>query len=106
MPPLNTQNSFDDDDSDTEESHYEFAPPDNCLLPEFLNSIQKWCNYVYKTNNLTSWTDLVYKIETSHGLTQKDKNYVTQCMAEDLVYLHGMKTFFPEKTCRFCAIKH
>ena len=92
-------------DSEEDES-YEFSLPEECQLPDFLNSLRKWNDYVYDTKNLQLWSELSDKINSCSGISIKDKDYIQKCMAEDLIYIHGMRSYFPRRTCRFCAIPH
>ena len=87
--------------------HFTFKLPE-CTLPDFLNTRQKWSTWVFKTNTLTLWCDLMLKIESYSPLYLSDEEVqvVIRTMAEDVLYVHGLTKFFPTDMCDGCGIVH
>ena len=86
---------------------FEFKLP-NCTLPDFLDTVTKWGDCVYETNNLHLWCDLMVKIESYSPLylSEEEVQQVVRCMAEDIVYMHGIVNFFPTDYCDGCGVVH
>ena len=86
---------------------FEFKLP-NCTLPDFIDTPDKWSQCVYETNTLQLWCDLMLKIESYNPLylSEYEVDKVVRCMAEDIIYMHGMTKFFPTDYCRDCGIVH
>ena len=86
---------------------FEFKLP-NCTLPDFIDTPDKWSQCVYETNTLQLWCDLMLKIESYNPLylSEYEVDKVVRCMAEDIIYMHGMMKFFPTDYCRDCGIVH
>ena len=79
----------------------------NCTLPDFLDTPKKWSQYVYETNTLQLWCDLMLKIENvCWDLSQDEVEEITRCMAEDIIYMHGITKFFPTNYCEPCGVIH
>ena len=97
------------DSSDEEDCipAFDFKLPD-CTLPDFLDTPLKWSECVYETDTLHLWCDLMLKIESYSPLylSEEEMNKVIRAMAEDIVYIHGMATFFPTGYCNDCGIVH
>lgn len=103
---MEAENNLYSSDSDGEESFYEFSIPQDCQLPKFLNTNKKWCNVVYNTSDLKKWSEVLEKIDNCMDITEKDRDTIIQCLGQDIVYIHGLKAFFENHTCRFCGIVH
>lgn len=107
---LNTTIDLDSNSSDSCESgysdFYEFSLPEQCILPDFINTPQKWNDMVYRTSSLKLWSELAAKVDNCMTIPQTDRDTIIKCLAEDVIYIHGLKAFFPMHTCRLCAIKH
>ena len=86
---------------------FEFKLP-NCTLPDFIDTPDKWSQCVYETNTLQLWCDLMLKIESYNPLylSEYEVDKVVWCMAEDIIYMHGMTKFFPSDYCRDCGMVH
>ena len=86
---------------------FDFKLPD-CTLPDFLDIPLKWSECVYETDTLHLWCDLMLKIESYSPLylSETEMNKVIRAMAEDIVYIHGMATFFLTGYCNDCGIVH
>lgn len=96
----NIKISSDDDEC------YDFAMPKHCNLPDFLNSNKKWTYTVFDIKSLKMWIDTVSAIENCETIPQHDKTRAIKQLAEDVIYAHGMNTFFPKGTCLECGIRH
>ena len=107
---LNASNHLDcisSESSDSEyDSYYEFSLPEQCILPDFLNTERKWSNMIYSTYTLKLWSELVARVQNCTTISQPDKDVIMKCLAGDVIYIHGLKTFFPKYSCKQCAIKH
>lgn len=101
------RNSDEEEENVTCIPPFHFIPP-QCTLPDFLDSPSKWTCYVYETNTLQLWCELMTKIESYSPLVISDEELKTiiQGMAEDLIYTHGMINFFPTGHCSDCGIVH
>ena len=109
MIHLNVDIDSDYSSSSDEESssRFDFELPD-CRIPDFLDTQRKWRGYVMATHTLSLWCDLQLKIESYSpiSLSEEEVNTVIRTMAEDIVYVHGMRSFFPEDHCKECGILH
>ena len=96
--------STDDDDCTPA---FEFKLPD-CTLPDFLDNTMKWSQCVYETNDLQLWCNLMLRIESYSPLylSEDEVDKVVRCMAEDIIYMHGITNFFPTDYCDGCGVIH
>ena len=39
-------------------------------------------------------------------VSEDEVEHIIQCMAEDIIYMHGMTKFFPTGHCESCEIIH
>ena len=99
--------SSEEEEEDECTQPFEFKLP-QCRLPHFLDSATKWATCVYETNDLHRWSALMQKIESYSPMyvSEDEVEHIIRCMAEDIVYMHGMTKFFPTGHCESCGIIH
>ena len=105
---VNDDSDYSSSDNDNEcNPPFQFTLPE-CTLPHFINTTTKWAACVYETNNLHLWCELLKKIEGCSPLdiSEEEVKIVIKCMAEDIVYMHGMTKFFPTGFCTDCGVVH
>ena len=104
---INVNMESDTNSSDDCSPPFDFKLPD-CRLPNFLDTPSKWSDIVYNTNTLTLWCDLQLKIESYNPmfLSEEEVDIVVKAMANDIIYIHGLSTFFPSNICKDCGIVH
>ena len=102
-----------DRDSDYSSSDEDYTPQihfklPECTLPDFLDTPKKWSTWVFKTNTLPLWCDLMLKIESYNPLylSNEETNTIIRSMAEDVLYIHGLTKFFPTDICDGCGVVH
>ena len=77
-------------------------------LPEFINTVEKWRHIVYTTDNMDAWRDLVLDIEEYYNphLSKEDRKILINSLAEDIICIHGIASFFPPNYCMKCEKLH
>ena len=109
MITINESSDYTSSDEEEEDCTppFTFKLP-HCRLPHFLDTTTKWAACVYETNDLHRWSDLMRKIESYSPLhISEDKvKYIIQCIAEDIIDIHGISKFFPTGHCEECGIFH
>ena len=82
-----------------EEGVYEFSPPQDVNnIPWIINTPRKWTEYVYLTNCIHKFANLMMDVE-DFNLPVADRKRIIHCLAEDVLYTHGVDAFFGKNVC-------
>ena len=82
-----------------EDGVYEFSPPQDVNnIPWIISSPRKWTDYIYSTNCIHKFADLMMDVE-DFNLPVADRKRIINCLAEDVLYTHGVDAFFGKNVC-------
>ena len=78
---------------------YEFLPPQDVNnIPWIINTPRKWTEYVYLTNCIHKFVNLMMDVE-DFNLPVADRKRIIHCLAEDVLYTHGVDASFGKNVC-------
>ena len=82
-----------------DEQIYEFSPPQDVInIPWIINTSRKWTDYIYKTNCIHKFTNVMTDVD-NFNLPALDRKKIIKCIAEDCLYIHGVDAFFGVNMC-------
>ena len=103
MYPLQCDCMYSSDEE--EEGAYEFSPPQDVNnIPWIINNSRRWSDYVYHTNCIHKFANLMNNVE-GFNLPVADRKRIIYCLAEDVLYIHGVDAFFGKTGCN-CEIDY